>query len=59
MKSIFESMSLFEGCDLAKADVDKALSIGGEPDAYRALGAMYSGCGDFTSSIKSSRMARE
>ena len=59
LKSILESMLLSKSCEVAKADADKALSIGGGPDVYTALGAMYSGCGDLTSSVKFSSMALE
>ena len=59
LKSILESMLLSKSCEVAKADADKALSIGGGPDVYTALGAMYSGCGDLTSSVKFSNMALE
>jgi tetratricopeptide (TPR) repeat protein len=52
-------MLLSKSCEVAKADADKALSIGGGPDVYTALGAMYSGCGDLTSSVKFSSMALE
>ena len=59
LKSILESMLLSKSCEVAKADADKALSIGGGPDVYTALGAMYSGCGDLTSSVKFSNLALE
>ena len=59
LKSILESMLLSKSCEVAKSDADKALSLGGGPDVYTALGAMYSGCGDLTSSIKFSSMALE
>ena len=59
LKSILESMLLSKNCEVAKADADKAVSIGGGPDVYTALGAMYSGCGDLTSSVKYSNMALE
>ena len=59
LKSILESMLLSKSCEVAKSDADKALSLGGGPDVYTALGAMYSGCGDLTLSIKFSSMALE
>ena len=59
LKSILESMLLSKNCEVAKADADKAVSIGGGPDVYTALGAMYSGCGDLTLSVKYSNMALE
>ena len=59
LKSILESMLLSKSCEVAKTDADKALSIGGGPDVYTALGAMYSGCGDLTSSVKFSNLALE
>ena len=59
LKSILESMFLSKSCEVAKADAKKALSIGGGPDVFTALGAMYSGCGDLNSSVKFSRMALE
>ena len=52
-------MILSKNCEVAKADANKAVSIGGGPDVYTALGAMYSGCGDLTSSVKYSNMALE
>ena len=54
-----ELLWLSKSCEIAKTDAEKLLSPGGEEDVYKILGSVYSGYGDFASSVRFSRMALE
>jgi len=57
LKALSEVFHLSKSCEIAKADSEKALTIGGGVDVYTILGSVYSACGDLVNGVKYAKSA--
>ncbi|MDA9989187.1 adenylate/guanylate cyclase domain-containing protein [Paracoccaceae bacterium] len=57
LKALNEVFHLSKSCEIAKADSEKALTIGGGVDVYTILGSVYSACGDLVNGVKHTKSA--
>lgn len=57
LKALNEVFHLSKSCEIAKADSEKALTIGGGVDVYTILGSVYSACGDSVNGVKHTKSA--
>ena len=57
LKALNEVFHLSRNCEIAKADSEKALTIGGGVDVYTILGSVYSACGDLVNGVKYTKSA--
>jgi class 3 adenylate cyclase/TolB-like protein len=57
LKALNEVFHLSKSCEIAKADSEKALTIGAGVDVYTILGSVYSACGDLVNGVKHTKSA--
>ena len=57
LKALNEVFHLSKSCEIAKADSERALTIGGGVDVYTILGSVYSACGDLVNGVKMTKSA--